>query len=62
MELPIDFLSLGRGSGTIRIATASQSSFSISRFLEMASALVVPGTSVRSVGIPISIGIMASIP
>ena len=62
MELPIDFLSLGRGSDTMRIATASQSSFAISRFLEMASALVIPGTTVRSMGIPISIGIMAFIP
>ena len=41
---------------------ASRSSSTISRSLEMALALAIPGTLVRIVGIPIYVGIMASIP
>ena len=46
----------------IRITTASWSSSAISRSLVMVSVLVFPGISVRSVGIPIYVGMMAFIP
>ena len=45
----------------IRIVAVAQSSYAISRSLEMALALAVLGTSIQSVDIPISVGIMAFI-
>ena len=44
------------------MAAASWSSSTISRSFVMALVLVFPGISVRSVGIPIYVGMMASIP
>ena len=47
---------------SIRIATASRSSYVISKSLAKASVLASPGIYVRSVGIPAFVGIIASIP
>ena len=46
----------------IRTAAASRSSSDISKTLVTTSALDFSGISVRSVGTPISVGIIASIP
>ena len=47
---------------TMRIAAASRSSSSLSRSLVMASAFTSSGTSIRMVGISISMGMIAFIP
>ena len=46
----------------MRMAVASQSSLAVSRSLIMDSMLVSLGISIRIVGIPISMGMIASIP